>query len=70
MAVYFTLLDRVRCPAVVDAPTFHNQLANATPLGNDWSIRVSRETVPICPVPGFGSFGSLYQVATLPKVEG
>jgi hypothetical protein len=41
MAVYFTVFDSVRCPGVVAAPTFDNQLANAIPLGNDWSMRVS-----------------------------
>jgi hypothetical protein len=62
MAVYFTLLDSVRCPGVVDAPTLDSQLANAMPFGNDWSMRVSLAVVPITPVPAF-------QVATSPKTE-
>jgi hypothetical protein len=66
MAVNFTPLDRVRCPAVVDALTFHSQLANATPLGNDWSTSVSLEIDPIVPP----VFETSYQVATSPKVEG
>ena len=71
MAVYFTLLDSVRCPGVVEAPTFESQLARATPFGNDWSIKVSLVLrLSICPVPLLGSLGSLYQVATFPKVEG
>jgi len=35
MAVNFALLDSVRCPGMVDAPTLDSQLANAMPFGND-----------------------------------
>jgi hypothetical protein len=66
IAVNFTPLDSVRCPAVVDAPTFQSQLANAAPFGNDWSTKVSLETDPIVPP----VLDRSYQVATSPKTEG
>jgi hypothetical protein len=63
MAVYFALLESVRCPGSIDAPTLESQLANATPFGNDWSMRVSRDIDPITPV-------CVDQVATSPNLEG
>lgn len=68
MAVYFAPLDRARCPGVVgDAPTFCSQLARATPLGNDWSTKVSLVVDPISPL-----FGDQVATspATPPKTEG
>jgi hypothetical protein len=35
MAVYFTPLESVRCPRVVDAPALISQAASARPFGKD-----------------------------------